>query len=180
MKKLNKKGFTLIELLAVIVILGVIMVIAVPAVTKYINQSRKDSYISTAKSFADAVSTAAATNTGTDYQLPADGKAIVVDVKKVKLNKGGQSPYTSEDFGKDTNSFAQVIVYNNGGDYEYYFVSKDSKGNAIDGRGTSAKEVDALERDDVKSNSSLEKIKAADSLTLGSNTVASGDFEVFE
>lgn len=180
MKKLNKKGFTLIELLAVIVILGVIMVIAVPAVTKYINQSRKDSYISTAKSFADAVSTAATTNPGTDYQLPADGKAIVVDVKKVKLNKGGQSPYTSEDFGKDTNSFAQVIVYNNGGDYEYYFVSKDSKGNAIDGRGTSAKEVDALERDDVKSNSSLEKIKAADSLTLGSNTVASGDFEVFE
>ena len=39
MKK--KNGFTLIELLAVIIILGILMIIAVPAVTKYINDSRK-------------------------------------------------------------------------------------------------------------------------------------------
>lgn len=32
----EKKGFTLIELLAVIVILGVIMMIAIPSVTGYI------------------------------------------------------------------------------------------------------------------------------------------------
>ena len=42
MKKINKKGFTLIELLAVIVILGIIMVIAVPMVQEYILKSRKE------------------------------------------------------------------------------------------------------------------------------------------
>ncbi len=45
---INKKGFTLIELLAVIVILGVIMVIAVPAITKYIDNSRKEGFTKTA------------------------------------------------------------------------------------------------------------------------------------
>ena len=50
----NKKGFTLIELLAVIVILGVIMVIAVPAVTKYIDKSRKDGFTKTASGVVDA------------------------------------------------------------------------------------------------------------------------------
>ena len=50
----NKKAFTLIELLAVIVILGVIMVIAVPAVTKYIDKSRKDGFTKTASGVVDA------------------------------------------------------------------------------------------------------------------------------
>ncbi|MDD3241894.1 MAG: type II secretion system protein [Bacilli bacterium] len=44
----NKKGFTLIELLAVIVILGVIMVIAIPFVMGYIEKSKRSSFEDTA------------------------------------------------------------------------------------------------------------------------------------
>ena len=40
-KNKNKKGFTLIELLAVIVILGILMLVAIPSVTRFINQSRQ-------------------------------------------------------------------------------------------------------------------------------------------
>ena len=47
MKK--KNGFTLIELLAVIIILGVLMIIAIPSVTTYISNSRKSAYVNTAK-----------------------------------------------------------------------------------------------------------------------------------
>lgn len=36
MKKSNRKGFTLIELIAVVVILGVIALVAVPVVTHHI------------------------------------------------------------------------------------------------------------------------------------------------
>ena len=46
---INKKGFTLIELLAVIIILGILMIIAIPSVTTYINDSRKSAYVDTAK-----------------------------------------------------------------------------------------------------------------------------------
>ncbi|MDD3241370.1 MAG: prepilin-type N-terminal cleavage/methylation domain-containing protein [Bacilli bacterium] len=52
---MNKKGFTLIEILAVIVILGVIMVIAVPFVTGYIERSKRNALLSTADGFIDSV-----------------------------------------------------------------------------------------------------------------------------
>ena len=53
MKRSN--GFTLIELLAVIVILGVIMVIAVPAINKYIENSKIKSAESSATGYGDAI-----------------------------------------------------------------------------------------------------------------------------
>ena len=40
----SKKGFTLVELLAVIVILGVIMIIAIPSVLNTLESSRKSTF----------------------------------------------------------------------------------------------------------------------------------------
>ena len=45
----NKKGFTLIELLATIVILGIIMIVAVPNVTGIIYRNRANTYVEDAK-----------------------------------------------------------------------------------------------------------------------------------
>ncbi|MDD3241957.1 MAG: prepilin-type N-terminal cleavage/methylation domain-containing protein [Bacilli bacterium] len=51
---MNKKGFTLIELLAVVVILGIIMLIAVPFVTGYIERSKRDSLKVSTQGLIDA------------------------------------------------------------------------------------------------------------------------------
>ena len=37
--KKNKKGFTLVEIIVVLVIIGILMALAVPAVMKYINEA---------------------------------------------------------------------------------------------------------------------------------------------
>lgn len=50
----NQKGLTLIELLAIIVILGIIAAIAVPAVGNIIDNSRKDAHIANALSLISA------------------------------------------------------------------------------------------------------------------------------
>ena len=47
--RINKKGFTLVELLAVIAILGIILVIAVPKINNYIDSNKKNTFIVNAR-----------------------------------------------------------------------------------------------------------------------------------
>ena len=72
---MKKKGFTLIELLAVIVILGIITVIAVPKVLDIINKSRESATSSSIKLVKDAIKTqvAASELTNSTFTKETDG-----------------------------------------------------------------------------------------------------------
>ncbi len=52
---MKKKGFTLIELLAVILILGIITLIAIPIVSKILSQSKKSSFETTINNVVSAI-----------------------------------------------------------------------------------------------------------------------------
>ena len=53
---MNKKGFTLVELLAVIAILAILVIIALPNVLKMFNDSKKNSFLTEAKTIYSEVS----------------------------------------------------------------------------------------------------------------------------
>ena len=129
MKKMNKKGFTLIELLAVIIILGVLMIIAIPSVTSYIQNSRKsaftDSGLNYVKSGINLVNSGDKMrfyDTSTLYLIPAghtEGKSCI------SLESGGQSPFS------DTWAYAYVGVTYDGKGYTYYFIAEDGAGQGV-------------------------------------------------
>ena len=93
----RKNGFTLIELLAVIIILGVIMLIAIPSVTQQITNSRKNSYLDTAQQYINAVVTKvnegniSMFDTKRLYLVPVGNDTTV---SCVSLESGGASPYS--------------------------------------------------------------------------------------
>ena len=122
---MNKKGFTLIELLAVIIILGILMIIAIPSVTKYINDSRKSSYIDTARELI-----------GGARNLVNDGKlemydtdaTYYIDIACIKTENGGKAVSPYGDFVKDK---AYVVVTFDGKGYEYFWTSIDDSGQGV-------------------------------------------------
>ena len=72
----NKRGFTLIELLAVITIMGILMMLAIPVVSRVVENSRRDIFVDSAKAYANVVR-----NLWTADELTCDGvsSSAVVD-----------------------------------------------------------------------------------------------------
>ena len=138
MKK--NKGFTLIELLAVIVILGVLLAIAIPKVSQYINGSRKKSFVDAGQLFINSVREDA---TAEEIPSPiATNDVVIVTLDVANLNKAkAKSPWG----GKYILNKSYVAIVNVGTStnpkYEYYFAAQDSKGYAIPL--TNEKELDA-------------------------------------
>ena len=118
---MNKKGFTLIELLAVIIILGILMLIAIPSVTTYINNSRKQTYVSTAKELVKGTTTLV--NNG-DLNLSDVDTTYYIPVSAIPTESSSRSPYGYFDP-------AYVAVTYDGDNYNYYWMSRDTEGIGV-------------------------------------------------
>lgn len=134
----NNKGFTLIELLAVIVILGILMIIAIPQVTKYIEQSRRDTFADTAKAYINAarysyLNDELINGSGSSCTI---GDTAVIPLKKIEVDNAGKSSFggglqgfvtitpTGKDDEGNTQTDASKITHY---DYEYKISIQDSK-----------------------------------------------------
>ena len=124
MKKINKKGFTLIELLAVIIILGVLLLIAVPSVSKYIQQSREKTYANNLSKFVDAVSTEVNSYTS-DYSFKTD-EYLVVPIVCIELERGDNSKSPFSNYNA-LQSYV-VVTRGEGNIFEYKVAALDQAG----------------------------------------------------
>ena len=120
MKK-NNTGFTLIELLAVIIILAILLIIAIPSVTTYISDSRKSSYINTAKEVIggarNLINEGKLGTYATDVTYYIDGACIPMENEY-------KSPYADFDI-------TYVVVTYDGTGYNYYWTGVDQAGQGI-------------------------------------------------
>ena len=144
MKK--KNGFTLIELLAVIIILGILMIIAIPSVTKYISDSRKNSYVGSAKEIIGSARNLV--NSG-ELEMYDTDATYYIDVNCIKTENAMKSPY-----GEFVDMGAFVVVTYDGKGYDYFWTSVDDAGQGI----KNIVKYDKLDTDDISSDLTIEDI----------------------
>ena len=116
--KNQNKGFTLVELLAVIVIMGILMMVAIPSVTRTIENSRKDTFVDIAKSYGNAARTlwtsdnltcngvvSSAVDDG-NYYILINSKEGAKESLPVLVDQGGKSSWGN----RDVNGYVRVNI----------------------------------------------------------------------
>ncbi|KGX88048.1 type II secretion system protein [Pontibacillus marinus] len=113
----NEKGFTLVELLAVIVILGIIAAIAVPAIGNVIDDSKRKAHLSNAQMMLEAARL---------YKVQVNTSATQVTYQKLideDLIDDVTPPSGGEDSYNETSSvviFPNTVILKNSGGYNYF------------------------------------------------------------
>lgn len=117
-KTLKKNsGFTMIELLAAVVVLGVMMMVAVPTVMEVLRDSRNKTYIDDAIRFVST--TQYKMNSDNNVPVPSRGGCLIMNLTYIDNNTFNDAPYD----GEYDRTVSMVVAKRNpvGSDEEYVY-----------------------------------------------------------
>ena len=128
---MNRKGFTLVELLAVLVILGMVMVIALPAITSSMQRTKKkqnDSRIKLLLSSAEVYVNDHKNDVYNNMVVGEETKYCYIRIQEDLVN----GRYLTRDLIKDMDDkeLSGVIKFSSNGDYFYFDHIEDGDSEA--------------------------------------------------
>lgn len=122
--KINNKGFTLVELLGVFVILGIIMLVAIPNVMGILDRNKKNTFVEHAKEMIAL----------TEYKMASDNTIAKVGVDRVIIftlrNLDSDDIKTSVNGIEYDEKQSFVVVYNSPIIGRQYYVSLREQSNS--------------------------------------------------
>lgn len=122
-RKKTKKGFTLIEIIAAIIIIGILAIVTVPAVSKYVNNSKDTTYSSYEKNMEIAAGNQVInclSENDKSCRIPDKGEKVLVYLNELVDNGYLEELKDPEAEGYCDSAKSYVEVENTGSaDYEY-------------------------------------------------------------
>ncbi len=133
---MNKKGFTLIELIAVMTILALIMLIAVPNTLNLMEKNKRDSFINDAKTAIRLVSSKDRRENNASY--PASYKINNHGIGTTNINTDSISDKSAFN---EYYTQIRVLVCNNSGTKYYLIYMTDGKNEIRASKGVSSSNI---------------------------------------
>ena len=160
----NSKGFTLVELLAMLVVLGILMVVAVPNITGIMRNNRLNGYKGDAKQMVEKTNIMVSKTKS--IKKPAAGECLIFTLDYLNTN----DDLTAGPNGGLYNQEESFVIYTRQGQkYEYYVrLIEDVDGSSVGMNFIQSDRIDSLTAEDIeeistvygisKSNTELENI----------------------
>ena len=123
----NRKGFTLVEVIAVVVILGVILMIAVPSITGLSNRSKEKQITEDAKMFEELVKAKIESDTTITIEIGGTARFTLKSIEgKLSADYDEDNSYVEVsgcDYNDNDNKYScstyNTYLYPKSGDYGY-------------------------------------------------------------
>ena len=156
---MKKNGFTLIEIIAVIVIIGIVMLIAVPAVINYTRNSNQSVYANNIGSFMEQAKLLYGEKQYGPYM--DEDEIMLVPISVIETTKGDnkRSPY-----GSFINEQSYIIIERKGKTVYYYASAVDTMSWGL-----------VTKREDEINNDVIEKISSTEIYPINSLYNCSAD-----